>query len=396
MGLFQGLTDTIGLTSYGDAANQMAQGAAQFAGLNIPKLDPIELQRMVSAGEITPELAQIISLQGNAYKDIYVDPRLQAQQNESLQAMQDLSKTGMSAQDQADLAKIAAQESTAERGSREALIQQAQQRGVAGSGLDLASQLTNEQAGATRRSARDTDVAGAAAARRVQALQEAGTMAGSMRTQAYGEQAQAAQAQQLINQFNAQNTQAQLNQRAQAQNAAQAANLSNAQNIMNQNTALSNQEEMYRASIPQQNYQNALGLAGAKAGVNFNTANMLNQQSGQSLSTVGALAGAGAVAMASDKNVKKDIQLNPEEIDKLLEDLTGYSYKYKNEDIKKGYGSPGPKIGVMAQDMEKILPNAVFEDGADKVKMLNNAEILPAVLASVGRLNDRLKKVEGK
>ena len=399
MGIFQSLTDGLGLTNWGDQEGAMAQAQAQFAGLNLPELSPIELERMVSAGELTPELAEIIKLEGNAYKDIYVDPRLKAQQMESLAAIQEIADTGMTAQDRADLAKIASQESIAERGTREALIQQAQQKGISGSGLSLAAQLENQQGGATRRSARDTEVAGAAAQRRLAALEQAGALAGSMRSQEYGEQANEAQAQQLINQFNAQNTQAQLQNRANAQNAANAANLENAQNIMNQNVALSNQEELYRKNIAQQQYQNALGLASAKAGGYYNAAQMYGQQSQAGLGATSGLAGSLAIASAaSDENVKKDIKLDPNEIDKLLEELTGYSFRYKDEDIAKGIGSEGPKVGVMAQDIEKLIPNAVFEkdDGEEKVKMLNNNELLPAVLASVGRLNDRLKKVESK
>lgn len=397
MGFFQSLTDGIGLTNYGDQAHQMGLAQAQFAGLNLPELTPIELERMVSAGEITPEFAEILKLESNAYKDIYVDPRFKAQQLESLDAMKELSETGMTAQDRADLARIAQEEAIAERGQREALIQQAQMKGISGSGLDLAQQIANQQAGATRRSSRDTEIAGIAGDRRIAALQQAGQMAGSLRSQDYGEQAAIAQAQQLIDQFNVQNQQAQLSQRAAYQNAAQEANLANAQNIMNQNVALANQEEMYRSQIPQMQYQNALGLAGAKAGGYYNMANMYGQQSGQALQGVGAAAGAIGMAMASDEDVKENIHLGENEIDNLLEELTGYSFRYKDEDIAKGIGTPGNKVGVMAQDMEEVLPQSVTtmqDNEGDMLKALDLKEILPAVLAGTGRLHERLKKLE--
>lgn len=395
MGIFQSLTDGIGLTSYGAQSEQMALAQAQFAGLNLPELSPIELQRLVSAGTITPELAEIIKLEGNAYEDIYVDPRLKQQQTDTLASIQEIAETGMSAQDRSDIARIAQEEAIAERGSRESLMQNAQMRGVSGSGLELAGQLINEQGGATRRSSRDTEVAGQASSRRMAALQDAGALAGAMRSQEYGEQANVAQAQQMINQFNVQNQQSQLSSRAQAQNLANSQNLQASQNLMNQNVQLANQEEMYRASIPQQQYQNQLGLAGAKAGGNYQMANMLGQQSQQGLAAAGSLATAAAVA--SDENVKENIEIAPNEIDSLLDELTGYSFNYRDSDIAKGVGSDGDKIGVMAQDIEELIPNAVFEgqdDSGDRLKMLNNNELLPAVLASVGRLNDRLKKVE--
>jgi len=404
MGIFQSLTDGLGISDFGGAEEQARLGAAQFAGMTIPELSPIELQRLVNAGEITPEFAEIIKYQGgNTFKDIYIDPRLKAQQQKSLYGMQDISETGMTAMDEADLAKIAAEESQAERGQREAIIQQAQQRGIASSGLSMAAQLENQQGGATRRSARDTEVAGQASQRRMIALEEAGSMAGSMRSQEYGEAADIAKAQQMIDQFNTQNTQAQLAERSRQQNIANQANLSNAQRIMDANVDMANQEERYRQSIAQQNFQNQLGLSGAKAGAHYKMADMLGQQSSAGLQAtaglVGSLAMAGAYgsrapAPTSDKRAKENIELGGDEIDRLLEELTGYSFNYRDDFIDEGYGSEGEKVGVMADDLEEIAPRMVEEDD-NKIKQLNNAEILPAVLASVGRIHDRLKKVEG-
>jgi len=407
---FQSLTDGLGITDFGGAEAEGRLGAAQFAGMTIPELSPIELQRLVSAGEITPEFAEIIKYQGgNAFEDIYVDPRLKAQQEETLFDMRDISKTGMTAMDEADLARIASQESQAERGQREALIQQAQQRGLRGSGMDFASQLANQQGGATRRSARDTEVAGQASQRRMAALQEAGAMAGQLRSQEYGEQADVAKAQQMIDQFNTQNKQAQLAERSRQQNIANQANLSNAQRIMDQNVDLANQEERYRQSIAQQNFQNQLALSSEKAGAHYQMADMLGQSSSAGLQAtaglVGSLAMAGAYSGAggakpippttgSDPELKENISMDSNAIDDFLSDITGYSFNYKDEEIGKGYGSEGNKVGVMADEMKEISPRMVSED-ENKMKMLNNAEILPAVLASVGRLNDRLKKVEG-
>ena len=46
MGIFQSLTDGLGLTNWGDQEGAMAQAQAQFAGLNLPELSPIELERI--------------------------------------------------------------------------------------------------------------------------------------------------------------------------------------------------------------------------------------------------------------------------------------------------------------------------------------------------------------
>lgn len=397
MGLLESITDGLGFTNYSGQQAEVQRGAAQFAGLKAPTLTAPELQRLVSQGELTPEQADIISLQGNAYNNIQVDPRLLAQQQATLGGIQEVAATGMTEQDKADLSKIAGEEATAERGSREALIQQAQMKGVSGSGVDLASQLVNQQAGATRRSARDTEVAGQAGTRRLSALEQAGQLAGQMHGQQYNEQAAAAQAQNYIEQFNVQNQQSQLSKRAQDANAAKEANLRVKQDIANQNTGLTNREAELRSQIPLQQFQNEMDIAKVKAGGNYSTAQMYGQQSQSGMQGVGALAGAAALAF-SDENVKENIKLDPSEMDNLLEHLSGYSFNYKPEEIARGVGTSGKKVGLMAQDVKKIMPRAVNEvsDGEDLIKVLNNAEILPAVLASVGRIHDRLKKVEGK
>jgi len=311
MGIFQTVTDTLGITDYGGQSAQMGMAQAQFAGMEIPQLSPLELERLVSAGEITPEFAEIIKLQGNAYKDIYVDPRLKAQQMETLERMKELSKTGMTAEDRADLARIAQEEGVAERGSREAIIQQAQMRGVSGSGLEQAQKLISQQEGASRRSARDTEIAGIAAQRKIQALEQAGQLAGSIRSQEYGEQANIAQAQQMLEQFNVQNTQAQLAERARAQNAAREANLRARQDLMNQNVGLSNQEAMQRNQMAQQQFNNQMAIASGRAGQYQAGAQMIGQQNQVGMGGMSGLLGAGAIIAASDEDVKKDIKMNP-------------------------------------------------------------------------------------
>jgi hypothetical protein len=57
----------------------------------------------------------------------------------------------------------------------------------------------------------------------------------------------------------------------------------------------------------------------------------------------------GAAILASDRRVKTDIV----RIGKMDNGLPLYSFKYK--------GKPGYNIGVMAQDVEKVKPDAVIE-----------------------------------
>ena len=49
MGFFQSLTDGLGISDFGGAQEETALGAAEFAGMTIPELTPLELERLVSA-----------------------------------------------------------------------------------------------------------------------------------------------------------------------------------------------------------------------------------------------------------------------------------------------------------------------------------------------------------
>jgi len=114
------------------------------------------------------------------------------------------------------------------------------------------------------------DVAAEAQARALQALVAAGTTAGQIRGQDYGEQANRAQAENAIDLFNKQT----LNQtnlyNVDAANKAQAANLANAQSINNANTNVANTEKVNNAAARQQIFQDEAAKASGKAGV-FNS-----------------------------------------------------------------------------------------------------------------------------
>lgn len=64
--------------------------------------------------------------------------------------------------------------------------------------------------------------------------------------------------------------------------------------------------------------------------------------------------GNGCPAISSDKRLKYDITENNDGLNKILK-LKPYNYTYKSDD-----GTP--HVGVMAQDLQKIFPNAVSKD----------------------------------
>ena len=188
--------------------------------------------------------------------------------------------TGMSAIDRARLADIQAQQATEQRGMRESILGQARQRGMGGSGMELAAQLQAQQEGANLASRQGTDVAAQAQMAAQQAALQRAQLGGSMQDASFDRQAMTSQAQDAINRFNTEN-----------QNTATARNLElrqalSGQNTMNrnltnqQNVDLRNQSQLYNVTQkPVQQFGMESGRNQAAAGLLSGSAGM--QQQGQ-------------------------------------------------------------------------------------------------------------------
>ena len=121
-----------------------------------------------------------------------------------------------------------------------------------------------------------------------------------------------------------------------------------------------------------------IGLAGARMG---------QATPGEQL--VGMGQGIGQMAMMSDERVKHDIKPADDKAAKLLDSLKAYSYDYN--DPKHGKGR---QLGVMAQDLERTLPQAIIE--TPEGKAVDGAKLAGALAATSASMHARLKKLEGK
>jgi len=95
------------------------------------------------------------------------------------------------------------------------------------------------------------------------------------------------------------------------------------------------------------------GIGAANANADLAAA-AAQQQAGQNIWNT-AIGGAGALAKFSDIRVKDDI----ERVGTLNDGIPIYRYRYK--------GSPTTEIGVIAQDVERVMPEAVKEIGGLKL-----------------------------
>ena len=376
-----------GKNAEGDKA--LRNALDEFGTLQTPDIAQMQLQldQLVQQGILSPEEAQVYLQNPSAMNQISTDPKLQQAQMDALASLQEIGQGGMTDMDRAQLAKIAQDEAIRSRGAREAILQNMEARGAGGSGASLLAQLQNSQDAANRQSMRDTEVAGMAQQRALQALQGAGQMGGQMQNTQFNQQAQVAQANDAINQFNTQNRQQVGNLNTSARNTAAAQNLAEKQRVADTNVGTANTQQQYNKQLPQQNFQNKLSVAQGKAGVNAQQAGAANAAAQGNRDMFGNLIQTGAMAaMAfSDERLKKDVQdFDPGQ---FLDDVTGYKYKYKNP--KHGQGE---QVGVMAQDVEKNAPELVID--TPEGKMIDYGKSGGLIFASLADLHKRLREME--
>jgi hypothetical protein len=229
------------------------------------------------------------------------DPTLKSRQMEMLSKLAGLSETGLSEADQAGYAKARTTGDQLARSGREAALQDAQARGVAGGGLEFLTKEVANQQGAQRAQEAALQQASNAAQQRAAYTTAYGDSLGKVRAQ--DNSANQANTD-VINQFNLANTQAR-NQTNQA------------------NAQLKNQTQQYnnegRTGAQQQTFNNQLARAGGMAGANAalaqgQAANAAAKQAQQNqmiqLGVGAATGGAGLAAMSAANQVQKPKKAN--------------------------------------------------------------------------------------
>lgn len=78
--------------------------------------------------------------------------------------------------------------------------------------------------------------------------------------------------------------------------------------------------------------------------------------------------GGGSWSVLSDERMKQDIEPLRGALDRVLQ-LQGYTFAYTPAALERGLALPGPQIGLVAQQVERVFPDWVDEDG-DGTKMV--------------------------
>ncbi|MDC0980452.1 tail fiber domain-containing protein, partial [Bdellovibrionales bacterium] len=88
---------------------------------------------------------------------------------------------------------------------------------------------------------------------------------------------------------------------------------------------------------------------------------------------------------SSDRRWKRDITKIIEAID-ILEEIDGVSYFWRREDFPTANFNDNLQYGVIAQDVERVLPDAVHTDSSG-FKQVNYSQFTPILIEAVKELN---------
>lgn len=238
--------------------------------------------------EERPEFVEAATLGPSALQGISTDPAFRKVQLEQLGALRNLAQNGgRNAASDADLAEIQQSENQNARGQREAILQNANARGMGGSGAELLAQLESVQAAQNNQSARDMQVRGQNQNTALQAGYNAANIGSNLDRDDYARQESKAQAADAIARYNA-------------------GQMTDTNRF---NAETGNAAQRFNAGQQQLGYQNKVqkqsGIAGANMGAvgfNQNQANIGAQQAGNILSGAIKL---GASKMDSDAKAKQ-------------------------------------------------------------------------------------------
>jgi len=266
------------------ANNAYNQAISELMAIGMPPnlAKEVVLKEFQSAGKLTPEMEQEVNLGPSKVEGITEDPSTREAQVQALQLLQQ-SGRGISPQDRLKFNEMRQQVQRDAEAKRQQILQEYKQRGMGGSGAELAAQLSQAQAGANQSSMEGDRIAAASAENALNAIRESGNLGGQIRGQDFDVARTKASAADEFAKFNAQNQASRQARNIGSRNDAQSANLANAQAIMNQNTAQANQERLRQNEAQRTYWQDQAQRAQMRAGA-------YNQQGSQADARAGRTA----------------------------------------------------------------------------------------------------------
>lgn len=252
----------------------------------------------VMQGKMEPAKATAFLQQDSEMRNVQSDQASIQGQREALANLSEIAKNkGLTEADRAQFAALMNQANAEAARNRAAQIQQLQMQGNAGSGAELAARLAGTQSTANSNAAAGAQLAQSAQARALQALQLGLAGNANLNTQLFDQAAKKAQAQDIVNQFNAQARNTIGLQNAQMQQQAGLANFNTANQF-----ALANQTAAQQAAMLNAQNQQQAALTNTQNINQFALQNAANQQAAN-------LANAGYQQQANQQNFQTANQI---------------------------------------------------------------------------------------
>ncbi|MDM2788104.1 tail fiber domain-containing protein [Citrobacter sp. Cpo113] len=97
----------------------------------------------------------------------------------------------------------------------------------------------------------------------------------------------------------------------------------------------------------------------------------------------------------SDKRLKSNFEEIENAVDKV-EKLTGYVYDKKSDLVETEYSFEVREAGIIAQELQEVLPEAVSSFGPDEILGVNSAAVNALLVNAIKELSARVKELEAK
>jgi hypothetical protein len=100
---------------------------------------------------------------------------------------------------------------------------------------------------------------------------------------------------------------------------------------------------------------------------------------------------------ASDDRLKTDKEIIPNALEKVLS-LSGFTFTWNEKAVELGFISGISQVGVSAQQVQSVLPEAVKQETLDGQDLLvvKYEKLVPLLIEAIKELSDRLDKLENK
>lgn len=245
-----------------DARTAALQALVQ-TGIPSYQAEQIVMQNPQLVGQYQTQQEGAENLGNTQMANIHTDPRLALAQSQALDQMAKLGQTAFTPEEQAQMNQMQRQTSGAAQARNASILQNMQQRGVGGSGMELAAKLASNQGADQQQAQASENMSAQAHARALQAMQGAGQMGGQMQAQQFGQQSQQAQAADAIARFNAMNRQNVDTRNTAATNQQNLRQADLAQQMENQRASNANYQNQYNSKLLQQQYEDTMQRAGA-------------------------------------------------------------------------------------------------------------------------------------